>query len=183
MANALELKVLFPSDAELAAMFGTVPKLEYYQVLDKAIEAGAKVVAARAKQLAPRSTKSDRDKRSAKQKQKADWDYPLWKTIKYKVKRYGGVRGFGVVGPSWPRGNKAYFNTSPKGNKGHHWGYAGAQYPRRNGTIHTAGPARVRAQVRNWIVESFDETRPQQLDAIKATVTALLDKVMRDNRG
>lgn len=183
MGNSLEFKMDLPSDSELAQMFGTVPKLEYYKVLDKTIEAGAKIVADRARQLAPRSKKSDTDKRSDKQKQAADWSYPLWKTIKYKVKRYGGVRGFGIVGPTWPRGTKAYFNTSPKGNKGHHWGRAGASYVRKDGSVHIAGPAKARAQIRNWIVMAFDETRSQQLDAMKTTLTTLLDKVMKDNRG
>lgn len=179
MANSLEMKMTFPSDAEIAQLFGTIPKLEYYGVLDKTVKAGAEIIAAKAKLKAPRSKPGDRKKRSASQKEGADWEYPLWKTIAYKVKRYGGVRGYGIVGPKWPKGNKAYFNTSPKGNKGHHWGYAGTSYFKKNGGVHYAGKAKARAQVRNWIVEAFDETKEAQLSAMKAKLTETVDAMMK----
>jgi hypothetical protein len=88
-----------------------------------------------------------------------------------------------VIGPRWPKGNKAYFNTSPKGNAGHRWGKAGQQYQRtRNGRTetYTAIAAKPRSQIRNWIVQAFDETKSQQLAAMKAKLTELTDKMMRD---
>lgn len=165
MANSLKLEMKFPSDAEIASMLGTIPKLEQYKVTDKVVAAGAEPVVKRARELAPRSSKTGTSKkRSKNQRGKADWDYPLWKTIKRVIRRYGSVRGLAVVGPEWPRGNKAYFNTSPKGRKVYYWG--------KNAN-------KTAAQVRNWIVQAFDETKEAQLSAMKAKLTETVDAMMK----
>ena len=187
VANGIDIKMDLPSDGELRRMFDMVPKLEAFKVLDKAVDAASKPVVKRARELAPRDTKGHGKKRSYRQKNavgargdKIDWDYPLWKTIKRVVRKYQNRYGVAVIGPEWPKGNKAYFNTSPKGNKGHLWGKHGQSYPRRDGKgNHIAGPPKARAQVRNWIVQAFDETRNAQLDAMKASVTKSIDEVMR----
>lgn len=164
MANKLDIKIEMPNDAELNRMFDAVPQLERYRVLDQVVRAGAIPVRKRARQLAPRSTKADRDKRSKNQRSEADWDYPLWKTVKYVVRKYGKRIGIAVVGPEWPGGNKAYFNTSPSGREQVLWG-------RRTG--------RTIPQIRNWIVQAFDETKPQQLAAMKAKLRTLLDRILK----
>lgn len=186
MSNKLDLNFKLPTDAELDRMFNMVPKLERFKVLDEVTKAGTAPIVKRARELAPRSTPADRKKRSKNQRNgvtksgdKIDWDYPLWKTIKRVIRKYNSRYGVGVVGPEWPKGNKAYFNTGPKGNKGHHWGYEGKVYPRSDGKVHIPGPPKARAQVRNWIVQAFDETKGAQLSAMKAKLTELLDKVMR----
>jgi hypothetical protein len=188
MLNSVDFKMSFPTDEQLNKMFDAVPKLERFKVLDKTVDAAAAIVVKRAQALAPRSKESDRKKRSKKQfiaadgESKIDWNYPLWKTIGKVIRKYANRYGLAVIGPRWPKGNKAYFNTSPKGNAGHRWGRAGQQYQRtRNGKTetYTAMPAKPRAQVRNWIVQAFDETKPQQLAAMKAKLTELTDQMMR----
>lgn len=171
MTNKLDIKMNLPTDADLERMFDMVSKLEKYKVTDKVVEAGTAVVVKRARELAPRSTPQDRAKRSENQRNgktksgdKIDWNYPLWKTIKRVIRKYNGRYGIGIVGPEWPKGNKAYFNTSPKGRKQVLWGKV---------------TGRTVAQIRNWIVQAFDETKPAQLSAMKAKLTELMDKVMR----
>lgn len=151
-----------PSDAQLRAMFDAVPILERHQVADKTVRAGAKPVVTRARQLSPRSSKTgSAKKRSKAQQASADWNTPLYKTIKQVVRKYS-ANAFAVVGPKWPEGNKAYFNTSPGGRKQVLWGKPTGK------TI---------AAIRNWIVQAFDETKPQQLSAMKTKLRALMDEV------
>lgn len=179
----ISFKMDFPTDAELNRMFDAIPKLEKFGVLDKAIRPAAKIVAKRAGQLAPpekpRSEK-EKNKRSISQRSEANWNIPLRSTIGLVVRKYQNRYGMAVIGPKWPQGNKAYFNTSPKGNKGHLWGYAGQSYPRRDGKVHIAAAAKPRAQIRDWIVQAFDETRPQQLASIKEELTKLTNQMMKD---
>ena len=164
MANKLDIKLQLPTDADLERMFNMVPKLERFQVGDQVVRAGTQPIVKRAQALAPRSANTGTSKkRSKSQREKADWDYPLWKTIKRVIRKYQRYTN-GVVGPEWPKGNKAYFNTSPKGRKVFYWG--------KNAN-------KTAAQVRNWIVQAFDETRAQQLAAMKAKLTELMDKVFR----
>jgi hypothetical protein len=164
--NGLDLKFDLPTDAELSAMFDMVPKLERYKVGDKVVRAGAKIVEKAAIELTPRSARTgSAKKRSLKQWREADYEYPLWKTIKYVVRKYQ-KHTQGVIGPEWPKGNKAYFNTSPKGRVKVLWGK------------HTG---QIVAQIRNWIVQAFDETRPQQVDAMKTQLEKSLDELFKKN--
>lgn len=159
----LDLKGL-PSDAELNAMFNAAPKLERFGVADKAARAGGSVVVKRARQLAPRSSKTGSTrKRSGSQRELADWDYPLWKTIKQVVRKYS-YNASAIVGPEWPKGNKVYFNTGPNGRREVLWGRV---------------TGRTVPQVRNWIVRAFDETRPAQLEAMKKKLRSTLDQVWK----
>lgn len=154
-----------PTDAEIERMFAAVPQLQRHGVADKATRAGAKPIVKRARQLAPRSSQTGTDKkRSKSQRQSADWGIPLWKTIKQVVRKYSNGGATAVVGPEWPEGNKAYFNTSPKGRRKFLWG-------RDTGEI--------APQVRNWIVQAFDETRTEQLAAMKRKLKTLMDEVWR----
>lgn len=162
MSNKLDLKFNLPTDADLERMFNMVPKLERFKVTDQVVKAGTAPIVKRARELAPRQ--KGKNKRSKSQRAKADWDYPLWKTIKRVIRKYNSRYGIGIVGPEWPKGNKAYFNTSPKGRREVLWGKP---------------TGRTVAQIRNWIVQAFDETKPAQLSAMKAKLTELMDKVMR----
>jgi len=162
--NGLQIKINFPSDRELAKMFDAVPQLKRHDVMGATTTAGAKVIVARAKDLAPRGTDADRQKRSAKQKASANWNTKLHTTIDY-VTRKGNRLAFSIVGPKHPSGNKAYFNSPKSGSRQHKlWG-------------RDAG--RVKSAIRNWIVQAFDETKPAQLSAMKAALTNKINEMMR----
>lgn len=161
---SISVQIQLPTDAELEQLLNMVPKLEQYKIIDKAVDAASKPVVKRARQLAPRGKQADRDKRSRNQRGKADWNYPLWKTIKRVVRKYGRSYGVAVVGPEWPKGNKAYFFTSPRGRRVFYWG-------------RDAG--KTKATVRNWIVQAFDETKADQLAAMKASLIKSIDEAMR----
>lgn len=155
---------MLPSDAELEKMFNAVPQLERMGVADKAVRAGGRPIVKRARQLAPRSSRTGTSKkRSKNQRTAADWDYPLWKTIKQVVRKYN-TNAASVIGPEWPKGNKAYFNTSPKGRRKFLWG---------------RDTGEVVPQIRNWIVQAFDETRTEQLNAMKVSMKKSMDKIWR----
>jgi hypothetical protein len=173
MSNSLDLKFDLPTDAELDSMFNMVPQLEKYNVQDKVIRAGVAPVVAKARQLAPRSNEKSRNKRSRKQQAEADWNYPLWKSIKYVIRKYQ-KHGIGVIGPEWPKGNKAYFNTSPKGRKRILWGKL--PDPESPKPLSSIAP-----QIRNWIVEAFDTTKAQQLSAMKVKLEELLEQIFKKN--
>lgn len=179
MANKLDIRLDLPTDAELGRMFDAVPMLERHQVSHHVVRAGAQPILKRARQLAPRSTEEMRNKRSKNQRGgvdpagkkiagTADWDYPLWKTIKMVVRKGRQAAGIAIIGPEWPKGNKAYFNTSPKGRRQVLWGKV---------------TGRVIPQIRNWIVQALDETKPQQLAAMKVKLRQLMDKIWRERIG
>lgn len=163
MANKLEVRINLPTDAELDKMFNAVPMLDRFKVGDQVIRAGTDPIVKRARELAPRDRSGHGKKRSKNQRAAANWEYPLWKTIKRVVRKYQkGTTG--VVGPEWPLGNKAYFDTSPNGRRVFYWGKA---------------TGKVKAQVRNWIVQAFDETKTQQLAVMKAKLKAVMEQVWR----
>lgn len=153
--NALDIRANLPSDRELMDMFGSAPKLGQYQVLTSATRAAAKIITARAKQLAPRSTEADRRKRSKKQKASANWNVRLHTQVGMVVRNYDRS-SHAVVGPKHPHGNKAYFNAPRAGSRRHVlWG---------------RDTGRTKQAIRNWVVRAFDETRPQQLSAMKTEI-------------
>lgn len=165
MSNKFDIKMNLPTDAELTRMFDMAPKLEKYRVVDQAVQAASAPVVKRARELAPRSAVTgSAKKRSKSQRDKADWNYPLWKTIKRVIRKYSNRYGLAIVGPEWPKGNKAYFNTSPNGRREVLWGKP---------------TGRVVQAIRNFIVQAFDETKPEQLDAMKKSLQKTTDQVMR----
>lgn len=172
MPNGIDIKMQLPTDAELAAMFDAVPILEKHRVSDQVVRAGARPIITRARQLAPRSARTGSKKKWSKsmytgakgRSPRSKDEKPLWKTIKQVVRKGKKAGALSVVGPEWPEGNKAYFNTSPTGRNKVLWG-------RRTGqTV---------PQIRNWIVQAFDETKAQQLEAMKKKLRALMDKVWK----
>jgi hypothetical protein len=162
--SGLDMKLDLPSDADMKRMFDAVPILTRHKVSDQTVRAGCKPIVTKARQLAPRGDKTGTsEKRSKAQQAKANWNVPLWKTIALVVRKYS-ANAAGIVGPKWPDGNKAYFNTSPSGRKQVLWGkVTGVTVP----------------QVRNWIVKAFDETKPQQLSAMKKKLTQLMDGIWK----
>ena len=165
MPNKLDLKLSLPTDAEINAMFGAVPVLQRHSVADQTVRAGAAVIVKKSRQLAPRSDKTGTTRKWSKStKAQRTGEKPLWKTIKQVVRKGKNAGAISIVGPEWPDGNKAYFNTSPDGREQVLWG------KRTNVTV----PA-----IRNWIVQSFDETKSQQLAAMKKKLTTLMDRIWR----
>lgn len=171
--NGIDIRMNLPTDAELSKMFDAVPILERHRVSDRVVRAGGNVIAKRARQLAPQSAKTGSTKKWSKKMfidggtggtARKKGEKPLWKTIKLIVRKGRNAGAISVVGPEWPEGNKAYFNTSPKGRKQVLWG-------KRTG--------KVVAQIRNWIVQAFDETKTQQLAAMKKTLMRAMDGVWK----
>lgn len=161
--NKLDIRIEMPSDDELKRMFDAVAVLDRYKIGDQVVKSGVDPIVRRARQLAPRDRSGHGMKRSKNQKAAANWNYPLWKTIKRVIRKY--QRGtLGVVGPEWPLGNKAYFNTSPGGREVYYWGKAAGK---------------VAPQIRNWIMQAFEETRSEQLSIMKNKLRELMDKAWR----
>jgi hypothetical protein len=160
----LRIKMDLPTDKELAEMFDAVSLLKRHEVMSATTKAGGRIVVDRAKQAAPRGTDADRRKRSKKQKAAANWNIRLHTTIAM-VTRGGNRRSFSIVGPRHPIGNKAYFNSPKSGSRRHVlWG---------NRTL-----VRQRKADRNWIVQAFDESRSQQLSAMKTELTKKVNEML-----
>lgn len=168
--NGIDIKMTLPSDAELKRLFNAVPLLERNKVFDATLRAGGNEIAKRARQLAPRSSKTGSAKKWSKKMlvdggtggtPRSKAEKPLWKTIALVVRKYG-TGGVSVVGPKWPEGNKAYFNTSPSGRKQVLWGT-------RTG--------RAVVPIRNWIVQAFDETKQLQLSAMKKKLRQKMQEI------
>lgn len=159
--NALDIDMTLPSDAELKRMFDAVPQLRRHDVMGAAVREASKVVAKKARQLAPRSTPEDRAKRSKSQRQSADWEStPMRTTVTHVVRKYERS-ALGVIGPKHPHGNKAYFNQPRSGRRRHVlWG-------RDVGRTYIAAT--------NWLVQAFEETKPEQLSKMKSILTKKLN--------
>jgi hypothetical protein len=165
--SKLEFKMDLPSDAELERQWNMVPKLERYGVGDKTTRAAGKIVLDRVKQLTPRSSQTgSAKKRSKTQRSAADWAPPLWKGMSMAVRKYA-TSTWAWVGPRWRDGQKIYFIAEWKKQtrRAFYWGR----------------PGPVVRKLRNWIVQAFDETKGQQLDAMKESIKSTVDQVMRAN--
>lgn len=161
----LDFKMQLPSDAELAAMLDMQPKLKRYELGDKTTRAAGKIVLDRVKQLTPRSSATGTaKKRSQKQRSSADWAPPLFKGMAMAVRKYA-TSTWAWVGPRWRDGQKIYFLAEWK------------KQTRR--AVYWGKPGPVVRKMRNFIVQAFDETKQQQLAAMKQVLTSETDKVMR----
>lgn len=163
--NGIDLRMQLPTDADLRKMFDAVPQLRRYQVIPTTTKAGGRIVLARARQLAPRSTAEDRAKRSKKQRAQANWDAkPLHKSVAMVTRTYDRSAAT-IVGPKHPDGNKAYFNSPKSGSRLHVlWGMQAGR--------------RTKLAIRNWVVRAFDETKPQQLQAMKAALSRKIKEML-----
>lgn len=170
----IELKIEFPTEGEFARLFPTVPVLDRFSVLDRAARAAAKVIHARAKELAPRSAKTGSKKKWSKAmtttgtpKNKTPRrldERPLWRTVGVTLKKYDGTVWVGV-GPTWPDGNKAHFNSAHvKGSRTVvFWG-------KRTG--------KQAIQEVNWMQKAGDETQHEQNAAMVASLKKSIDEMM-----
>jgi len=186
MANTLDIKMDIPVDAELAKMLNMDDRIDRYKLFDKALGAATVPILRRAKQVCWDGKKTGNSaKRSyyqrygieppwaqwikrGKSKQnrygKIDWETQLKTTIKKVIRKYGR-RGAAVIGPEWPKGNKAYFNAGKNGRDQWFWG---------------DDQGRKVAAMRNFIVQAFDETKGEQQQLMKAQVKVVLDQLMKD---
>jgi hypothetical protein len=170
-----DIKIQLPSDADMKRMFDAVPALERYRVADQVVAAGARPITRRARQLMPRSKASDRAKWSKERREgKGRWagldKTALWKTVKLVVRK--GERGgaVAVTGPEFTgsggAGQKVYLVAEHKqrGRRMIFWGRDGG---------------RTKLKVRNVMVQAAGETKGEQLTAMKAKLTTLMDQVWK----
>jgi hypothetical protein len=162
-----KVRVDVTGDAEVIALLERLPKLIVASggPLDRAVTKASQVVAKRARQLAPDSKKNarsnPRDKQSKKSKQ--IWGSKLKTTIRYKIIRYD-TGTWAVVGPRSPDGNASHF-MQEKPRRHVLWGK-------------TTAVSRFRIE-RNWITRAFDETKSEQLAAIRSSLKTDIDENMR----
>lgn len=141
MSNTISVDI--QGEEDVLRMLSELNSRAMFKVADEGMKKANKYVRTRARQMAPRSSKTgSAKKRSKKQRESADWETPLHKTIKSKIHKSkdGSV---GVIGPSWPKGNKAYFNLSERGRQVVYWG-------KRQGTTY---------KQEDWLKKSLDESR------------------------
>ena len=169
----MKIVTKLPTDAEVAAMFDAVPKLQRYAVAESVVRAGVKPITTRARQLIPRSEPEDRAKRSSNQrKTNPGLDDPLWKTVKHVVRSGRNAAAVAVSGPEFESnrnvGQKIYLiaEHKQKGRRVFYWGK-------------DAGITRVK--IRNVMVQAAEETKQQQLTAIKAMLKKKMDQVWGGN--
>lgn len=161
MANRLDFKTELPTSLEISGMFDAIPLFKKNAVLSKTTRAAARIILRRAKELTPRGKPENRRKRSKKQRASANWDVQLHTTIDM-VTRRTDRSAFAIVGPRHPEGNKAWFNSPKSGSRKHVlWG-------------HDTG--RTFRSVRNWIAQGFDETKTEQMAAMRKVLRKELDE-------
>lgn len=166
MARASSTKVTIDilGEREVMAMLERLPKLVVSAggSLDRAVQKASNVAAKRARQLAPDSRRTGTRPKQSK-KSRAIWKHQLRSVIRVKLARYPHTR-IGIVGPKSPEGNHAHF-MQEKPRRHVLWG--------RSTRI-----AQLRI-ARNWITQAFDETRGEQMDAMKSSLQADIDQQMR----
>jgi hypothetical protein len=161
------VKIEVNGDEEIIALLERLPKLVVSAggPLDKAVRKAAGIVAKRARQIAPDSRKNQKGDPREKQSKKARgiWGSKLKQKIRFKIIRYDTAT-WAVVGAQKPDGNMAHF-MQEKPRRHVLWGKATAI-------------KRFRIE-RNWITQAFDETKSEQLSAIKSSLQADIDANMR----
>jgi hypothetical protein len=161
MTNSISVDV--DGMEEVLAMLNRVDSNVMFKVTDKAMRKANKIVERRAKQLAPRSSVTGSAKKRAKrQSESADFDYPLHKSITSRVWKHenGAV---GVIGPGWPRGNKAFFNSARKGRRVFYWG-------KPQGTTY---------RQEDWLKRSLDETSREVEQTLVDEIRDAINEVER----
>jgi hypothetical protein len=165
-----KLKVGFAIDLKAIEQLEKIPELVRDKALDKALGAAGKIIASRARQLAPDGQRTgNSQKRSKKQASEAAWEKQIKDTITFVVRkrRMGGTV---IIGPGYPTGRKAHFNYGAKvyavGRVQYYWGKPGTTYVRGKGK-YTPIKAGNFKQTRNFMKQALDETKDA---AIKAFV-------------
>lgn len=128
---------------------------------DRAVQKAGTIVARRARQLAPNSRKSGSMFKMS-HKSFAKWPHHTRNTIRTKVVKYP-TNSVAIIGPKSPEGNAAHF---------------GQEKPRRH-VLWGKRTGRMYRIVRNWITQAFDETKSEQQSAMKRSLQADIDKIMR----
>lgn len=161
--------VKLPSDAELKKMFDAVPQLNRYEVADAVVAAGIKPITGRARRLIPRSKPADRAKRSKKQREtNPGLDDPLWKSVRHVVRKAGRGGAVAVSGPEFKgkagASQKIYLvaEHKQKGRRMFFWGRDGG---------------RTKLKIRNVMIQAAEETKPEQLAAMKVPLKKKMDQV------
>lgn len=159
-ANRVTVQVT--GDKELAALLDRLPKMVVAAggPTDRAVRKGGNIVARRARQLAPDSSKT-RTMDKMTQKSFDKWPHHTKNTIGTKVVLYPN-NSVAIIGPKSPEGNAAYFGQE-KPRKHVLWGKTVTTY-------------RI---VRNWITQAFDETKSEQQSAMAASLRADIDKIVK----
>ena len=130
--------------------------------MDRAVQKAANIIAKRARSLATDSKKTgSRKKQSAKSK--AIWTGKLRTLIRTKLLKHE-TNSFAIIGPKSPEGNMAHF-MQEKPRKHVLWG-----------NLKNIRQYRIE---RNWITQSLDETKSEQLAAMTESLKADIDENMR----
>lgn len=162
-----DVRVEITGDKEVLALLDRLPKLVVGAggPLDRAVSAACRIVAKRARALAPNSKtnpKGDSRKKQSKKSRKG-WPKKLKDTIRQKVIKYDYTT-WGVVGPKNPEGNMAHFMQ---------------QKPRRHVLWGSATAVQQYRDTRDWMNKAFDETKNEQMAAVKASLIEDIDANMR----
>ena len=156
-------------DMQVAALnkeLEKLPGLMQAASFGKGLRPAARVVQKRVKELTPRSKKTDRDKRSAKEKLRRANDKPLWKTTKIKLWRGSAGFGVGMVGFTWPDGNIGHVVIESKNTLSRHvlWGNMTMVERRRKKDV---------------LKRAFDESKKAAAAAWVAAVSRDVDNQLR----
>lgn len=161
---AVKVKIDMRGERELMDLLERLPKLVVSAggPTDRAVRAGANVVAKRARQIAP-SSKATGSRQKQSRSSRNKWPETLREQIKVKVVKYPNS-SWAVVGPKSPQGNMSHFVN---GKKRRHvlWGKRTAVAMYR--------------YARNWMLQASDETKSQQMDAMRKSLTKDIDAQMK----
>jgi hypothetical protein len=159
-----KITITTKGDRELLALLDKLPKLVVAAggPTDRAVRAGATVVLRRARSLVPQSKKTGSRKKQSWASY-AKWQNFLSEQLKVKSVRFP-TSSFAVVGPKSPEGNMANFVQGK---------------PRRHVLWGKSTHVAMYRYQRNWMLQASDESRSESLAAMKASVTADIDKNMK----
>lgn len=178
----MKIKLELPSDAEMKRMFDAIPALERHDAADKITRSAGMLVKKRLSQLIPRSSKSDIEKQSTEGK-KLDGK-SLKTTPRRLFRKNSKAGGVSVVGPEYTgktgAGQKIFLIAKWKTESRHaeFWGHPGQTYTRR-GAPYKAPHGKVLQRSRNLVTQAFDETKQQQLSAMKTVAKQVMDEVWK----
>lgn len=164
MANSATLTI--DGSEELQRLLGQLPVLLVAAggPTDRAVKAGANIVAARARSLAPDSSQTGSRNRQSK-KSKAIWTGKLRRLIRVKSIRYDrGASSWAVIGPKSREGNMSHFQQ---------------EKPRRLVLWGKSTSVKQYRIARNWITQAFDETKGEATQVMAASIQADIDKLAR----
>jgi hypothetical protein len=159
------IKVSVKNDiARINQVLNQIPQQMQFSAHDKALPAAGRVVAQRAKELAPRSSQNERGGRNKMSaKAKAIWSAePLADMIEVKaVKARKQFDPFVLVGPKFPEGNKANFVHPMKANNKEqvNWGKRVGNKNKDNDFLKRASDETVGQQIRAFLSALIPDVR------------------------